>query len=337
MKKKKMSRFLILFLLMIFMTTSAMAATTDYMTYAQFVSKRDSFSGPGYDCYAYANAYTKHVAGVGINSIDKSQIYYTPAELLPGDVIHIANPHHPSHWFVVLDVSSCSGNTINLYTGEGNWPKGKVTISRSAYRVVDNRIFRGNESFTMDRGYHVINSFYRAAKTCVEPSFYANLYPDLISQLGTNPDKLYRHFWTHGVAEGRQASYSYDVKTYLSNSNPDLKKAFNGNYRAALYHYITYGWSEKNRKTSEFFSATYYLDHQPDIKKAYGSSEKGYLQAAEHFNSIGAPREGRQGISTFNVQALRRYSDLQKNFGVNWPDYFLHYLRFGKSEGRKTT
>lgn len=336
MKKKIMRRFLFLFLLTIFMTTSATAATTDYMTYAQFVSKRDSFHGPGYDCLAYANAYTKHVAGVEIKNIDKSQMYYTPAELLPGDVIHIGNPKHPSHWFVVLDVSSCSGNTINLYTAEGNWPKGKVTISRSAYRVVDNRIFRENEIFTMDRGYHVINSFYKAAKTCVEPSFYANLYPDLISQLGTDPDKLYRHFWTHGVAEGRQASYSYDVKTYISNS--DLKKAFNSNYRAALYHYVTYGWAEKGRKTSEFFSATYYLDHQPDVKKAFGSSEKGYLQAAEHFNTFGAPREGRQGISTFSVQAYRQnYTDLQKAFGVNWPDYFLHYLKNGKGEGRKTT
>ena len=46
-------------------------------------------------------------------------------------------------------------------------------------------------------------------------------------------------------------------------------------------------------------------------------------------------KEGRQAISTFNVQKYKQnYKDLQRAFGSNLPLYYEHYIKFGKKENR---
>lgn len=58
-----------------------------------------------------------------------------------------------------------------------------------------------------------------------QPVFDANYYymnnPDLQSVVGLDSQKLFEHFYTCGMAEGRRASENFDVSVYKAN-NPDL-------------------------------------------------------------------------------------------------------------------
>ena len=45
--------------------------------------------------------------------------------------------------------------------------------------------------------------------------------------------------------------------------------------------------------------------------------------------------EARQASKNFNVQNYRnRYSDLKKKYKKKWKKYYLHYINYGKKEGR---
>jgi hypothetical protein len=45
--------------------------------------------------------------------------------------------------------------------------------------------------------------------------------------------------------------------------------------------------------------------------------------------------EGRQGKSSFDVKAYAdNYADLRKAYGEDWSKYYLHYIKYGKAEGR---
>lgn len=79
------------------------------------------------------------------------------------------------------------------------------------------------------------------------------------------------------------------------------------------------------------FDAGYYSERYGDLKAAYGSNAAVLFT---HFIVHGM-REGRQAISTFNVQVYKnRYEDLQKAFGENLPAYYIHYIQFGRNEKR---
>ena len=79
--------------------------------------------------------------------------------------------------------------------------------------------------------------------------YYSNKYPDLKNAFGSNAAKLYDHFQTFGIKEGRQAHPVFSAKYYLEQSS-DLQKAFGSDYAKAIKHYVTVGYKE-NRKTAE--------------------------------------------------------------------------------------
>lgn len=79
--------------------------------------------------------------------------------------------------------------------------------------------------------------------------YYSNKYPDLKNAFGSNATKLYDHFQTFGIKEGRQAHPVFSAKYYLEQSS-DLQKAFGSDYAKAINHYVTVGYKE-NRKTAE--------------------------------------------------------------------------------------
>lgn len=82
------------------------------------------------------------------------------------------------------------------------------------------------------------------------------------------------------------------------------------------------------------FDPTYYTNNYTDLKKAFGTDAD---KLFNHFCTFGM-KEGRQAISTFNVQKYKSYyEDLQKAFGSNLPLYYRHYIEFGKGEKRKAT
>ena len=76
-----------------------------------------------------------------------------------------------------------------------------------------------------------------------DPTYYANKYPDLKKAFGTNTDKLFSHFTTYGMGEGRQAISTFNVNTYRARY-ADLQKAFGNNLPSYYKHYIQYGKKE---------------------------------------------------------------------------------------------
>ena len=76
-----------------------------------------------------------------------------------------------------------------------------------------------------------------------DATYYANKYPDLKAAFGTDATKLYQHFITYGIYEGRQGCANFDVKTYLKKYS-DLKAAYGNDYAQALNHYLVHGYKE---------------------------------------------------------------------------------------------
>lgn len=76
-----------------------------------------------------------------------------------------------------------------------------------------------------------------------DPQYYYNKYADLQKALGTDAKKLFNHFCTNGMKEGRQAKATFNVAVYKSNYT-DLQKAFGSNLPAYYTHYINYGYKE---------------------------------------------------------------------------------------------
>lgn len=321
----------------VYVKASAVSSTENY-TASTFYPKTDAFLNSSVsksakvlnNCWEYMMAWIRFVTGNSSATYSEFPSYNNPAEVLPGDVIQIQG-----HWLVVLDCQA-SGDTIKLRTAEGNWPNGSYTVGNGIYTVSGNVLKRnGSASRPFKKGYHIITSFYNAAKTCVDSNFYPAMYPDIKNAYGSNYSSLFSHYMVHGIGEGRVASPSYDVGYYLS-ANNDVKKTYGSNNRQAFYHYVTYGIFEK-RTSSRFYNGSFYIGRYSDLSRAFGTSGKSFISAAQHFNSNGVS-EHRQGISSFSVEAYRNnYSDLQKAFSNHWLDYFIHYLQHGLKEGRKTT
>ena len=63
-----------------------------------------------------------------------------------------------------------------------------------------------------------------------EPNYYINKYSDLKNAFGTDIIKLFNHFCTYGMKEGRQAIESFNVQAYKNQeriwicSAPSIKK-----------------------------------------------------------------------------------------------------------------
>ena len=74
--------------------------------------------------------------------------------------------------------------------------------------------------------------------------------PDLQSVVGSDSQKLFEHFYTCGMAEGRRASENFDVSVYKAN-NPDLVAVFGDDLKAYYTHYVQSGQLE-NRLCETF-------------------------------------------------------------------------------------
>jgi hypothetical protein len=80
------------------------------------------------------------------------------------------------------------------------------------------------------------------------PLYYANKYSDLKKAFGTDSKKLFSHFTTYGMKEGRMACAGFNVQAY-KNRYADLQKAFGANLPKYYKHYIEYGFKEKRQAT----------------------------------------------------------------------------------------
>lgn len=181
-----------------------------------------------------------------------------------------------------------------------------------------------------------------------DPNYYLNNNPDLLKAFGYDDEAAIAHFVNSGMNEGRQGCAAFNVQSYR-NANKDLRSGYKDNLKLYYLHYLNYGKNEGRAGTgnetimigattiyngvdySVVYDANYYLNNNPDLLKEYGYNDK---KALEHFVLHGI-EEGRQGNSDFNVFIYRaKYADLRSGFGNNLRSYYMHYINYGKSEGR---
>ena len=179
-------------------------------------------------------------------------------------------------------------------------------------------------------------------------NYYISKYPDIKAAYGNNPAGALRHFVTYGMDEGRQGSASFYVWYYRGNY-ADLIMAYGDDLKPYYLHYVRFGQKEGRVATRKIptnvmfydgvdyanvYDFCYYTKRYPDIMDAFGHDPAG---AIRHFIQYGI-KEGRQAESSFNVISYQNnYPDLRAAFGTDSSDlvkYVMHYLKFGKSEGR---
>ena len=180
-------------------------------------------------------------------------------------------------------------------------------------------------------------------------NYYINKYSDLKNAYGAyNDQAVLNHFVKYGMNEGRQAKATFDVNSYRLEYT-DLRAAYGDNLKSYYMHYIRYGAKEKRKTTgttqmvgyvtklngidySAVYDFNFYINKYSDLKKAYGTyNDQAVLN---HFVKYGM-KESRQASSQFILSYYRaNYEDLRKAYGNNNAAYYLHYIKYGKNEGR---
>lgn len=194
----------------------------------------------------------------------------------------------------------------------------------------------------------------RTGSDFFEFSTYKNSYPDLTSAYGSDSRKLYSHFVLYGINEGRIACSFFDVVSYY-NRYQDLRLAYKGDMKSYYKHYVAYGKREGRNATncktiqdavtkyggvnySLVYDGAFYSNAYSDLRKAFAVKGHSSLiddtALLEHFVYCGM-NEGRQAKSSFRVEAYyNRYWDLRAAFRGNLKEYYMHYINYGKKEGR---
>lgn len=124
---------------------------------------------------------------------------------------------------------------------------------------------------------------------CTDPaifdaSYYVKYYSDLEDM---SLAQAIRHWYKHGMKEGRRGSILLDVKFYIK-TYEDLKKAFGKNYKAAIEHFLKNGMKE-GRQGSEDFIMQVYRKNYADLRTAFGNDYEKYYR---HYITNGI-KEGR--------------------------------------------
>lgn len=91
---------------------------------------------------------------------------------------------------------------------------------------------------------------------CFDPKFYATVNPDIRALYGYNEEKLYLHWVTYGIKEGRNSSPIYEPMYYVQ-VNKDIKNAYGSDYEKIYKQFLMYGYREY-RVSSTYYSGYYY-------------------------------------------------------------------------------
>lgn len=75
------------------------------------------------------------------------------------------------------------------------------------------------------------------------PSYYANTNKDLLKVYGSNNAKLFEHFYTHGMKEGRKACADFNVQVYKERYS-DLKAVYGQDLPKYYMHFCKFGKAE---------------------------------------------------------------------------------------------
>lgn len=177
--------------------------------------------------------------------------------------------------------------------------------------------------------------------------YYAEKYPDLKRAFGFDENRLWNHFITYGVSEGRTGSPVFSVNDYM-NRFADLKKAFGSDKFAYIKHFVNFGMKEA-RQAIDTFNVKTYRALYPDLKKTFGGD---WIRYYKHFIDFGI-NEGRIAVGEARVtnptsyfggvdyslvynfnEYIDRYPDLKRAFQYDDEAAISHFVHFGMREGR---
>ena len=91
---------------------------------------------------------------------------------------------------------------------------------------------------------------------CFDPVYYADNNADIKAAFGYDREKLYNHWKTMGIFEGRASSPIWDPMYYLK-ANADLKIAYGNDYTQAYQHFSKWGYKEY-RISSVYYDGNFY-------------------------------------------------------------------------------
>lgn len=183
--------------------------------------------------------------------------------------------------------------------------------------------------------------------------FYIEHNPDVLKVFNGDPYLTLKHFVEYGMRERRVASDKFDVQSYC-NRYLDLRSAYLNDAAKYYLHYIAFGWKEGRKATgdikrkgtitalggqdySDVYNYNYYISKYPDIKKFVKTKLAPDAAALEHFVTYGM-NERRQASKKFDVQSYsNEYQDLRLAYGQDAKKYYMHYITYGKKEGRVAT
>ena len=322
-----------------------------YQVQAKYIPGTGNSNTGTYSCAQYVKNFYSQKFGVEVHNLLANQTPLSSTAgcsfrqissgILPGDIGYQSNSRGGGHWFIIKTVS---GNSMTIIEQNWKWAEGSKTYAY-ANRTVTFGSTAGLKVFRLCRNGQPANnlsgggsSSQPAASTpgrdtaaveklLFQADYYASVYADLRQAFGNDSGKLYQHWKTYGIKEGRTASPLFDARWYLAH-NPDVAKAYGAqNYEMAYNHFVHHGLWE-GRQGSQYFSPKVYLGLYPDLKQAFGSN---YLAAAEHFLSNGL-REFRQASAEFSI---RVYSDRNPDVAQCFSDnlkrvaHFTAYCQYG--------
>lgn len=122
--------------------------------------------------------------------------------------------------------------------------------------------------------------------------YYADKYDDLKNAFGYDENRLYQHYLTYGISEGRSASPVFDVLAYREMYG-DLDVAFGDNWDAYVEHYFTFGIEEK-RISGGTFDPVAYAEAYPDVKAAFGDDWEAIVN---HYLTFGIAEGRTAGVT----------------------------------------
>ena len=166
----------------------------------------------------------------------------------PGDIIYFKSSRNENITNHVGIVTKYANGTV--YTIEGNTSSATIStnggaVCEKSYAISNTYIvYICSPSYTSSTNDEVLKS------VVFDATYYANKYADLKEAYGTDAAKLYDHFLTTGISEGRQASPVFDVKYYLEN-NSAVKEACGTDYMAAYEYFLETGYNKKKAKTAQ--------------------------------------------------------------------------------------
>ena len=186
--------------------------------------------------------------------------------------------------------------------------------------------------------------------------YYVSRYDDIKTLYSNDRKGAFEHFLNYGMSEGRRGSAGFEAQSYY-NRYPDLREAYGTDLRSYYEHYVDYGQYEGRTATgcpslqgwvtsaggvdySAVYDPEYYYNRYPDLH-ALCTNVVGEATLVDDVSLLGhfldyGMSEGRRGSAGFNVKFYQyRYPDLQLAYGTNLKSYYLHYVRYGFSEGRE--